>query len=81
MTLSPQREAPHAVASPSDLLDLRAVCQFFGGTKPINAATLYRGIKRVRYPAPIHVGPNTSRWLRSECEAALQAMIAGRARA
>jgi predicted DNA-binding transcriptional regulator AlpA len=31
-----------------------------------------------RYPKPIHVGPNSTRWLRSECEAALKAMIAAR---
>lgn len=62
-----------------DLLDRKAVCCLFGGTRPINAATLYRGIRAGRFPAPIHVGPNASRWLRHECEAALQAMIAGRA--
>ena len=61
---------------PTDLLNLKATCLFFGG---IHSATLYRGIPARRYPAPIKVGPNTSRWLRSECEAALQAMIARRA--
>lgn len=77
-TLFPQREAQHA-SQPTDLLDGRAACAFFGGTKPLHLATLYRGIAAGRYPAPIKVGPNASRWLRSECEAALQAMIAGRA--
>jgi predicted DNA-binding transcriptional regulator AlpA len=62
-----------------ELLDLREVCRYFGGTKPINPATLYRGIKSDRYPAPIHVGPGSSRWLRSECEAALREMIGRRA--
>jgi predicted DNA-binding transcriptional regulator AlpA len=62
-----------------ELLDLKTVCRLFGGTKPINAATLYRGAKAGRYPKPIAIGPNASRWLRSECEAALQAMIARRA--
>ena len=61
------------------LLDLRVVCCLLGGTRPINPATLYRGIRLGRYPAPIKVGPNASRWLRSECEAALQAMIERRA--
>jgi predicted DNA-binding transcriptional regulator AlpA len=73
MTL-PMREGE---AMPSDLLDLKAVCAFFGG---LDASTIYRGIAAKRYPAPIHVGPNTSRWLRAECEAALSRMIAGRAR-
>lgn len=79
MTLLTQREAEHA-SQPDDLLDCRAACAFFGGAKkPLHPATLYRGIAAKRYPAPIKVGPNTSRWLHSECEAARQAMIAGRA--
>jgi predicted DNA-binding transcriptional regulator AlpA len=61
-----------------DLLDRREVCQFFGGTKPINASTLYRGIRQGRYPKAVKVGPGSSRWLRSECEAALQELINGR---
>ena len=60
------------------LLDKVEVCRFFGGTRPINAATLYRGIAKGRYPKPVHVGPGSSRWLRSECEAVLQAMVDGR---
>jgi predicted DNA-binding transcriptional regulator AlpA len=61
------------------LLDRREACAFFGGSKPINPSTLYRGIRQGRYPAPIKVGPGSSRWLREECEAALQAMVEGRA--
>lgn len=61
------------------LLDLKAVCAMFGGTRPINPATLYRGIKLGRYPAPLHIGPGSSRWLRVEVEATLQAMMARRA--
>ena len=64
----------------TELLDRAAVCRFFGGSKPINAATLYRGIRNHRYPRPVKVGPGASRWLRSECEAALQRMVDGRAR-
>jgi predicted DNA-binding transcriptional regulator AlpA len=62
-----------------ELLDLKEVCRYFGGNRPINPATLYRGAKAGRYPAPIKIGPNASRWLKRECEAALQAMIARRA--
>jgi predicted DNA-binding transcriptional regulator AlpA len=58
------------------LLKLRDVLVVFGG---INASTLYRGIRAHRYPRPIKVGPGSSRWLRSECEAVLQAMVQGRA--
>ena len=61
------------------LLDRVEVCRFFGGTRPINPATLYRGIRWGRYPKPIKVGPGSSRWLAHECEAALQAMVVGRA--
>jgi predicted DNA-binding transcriptional regulator AlpA len=63
----------------AELLDRREVCRFFGGTKPLDPATLYRGIRVGRYPAPVKVGPGSSRWLRAECEAALQAMAEGRA--
>jgi predicted DNA-binding transcriptional regulator AlpA len=61
----------------TELLDRAAVCRYFGGTKPLHAATLYRGIRRGRYPKPIHVG-GSSRWLRSEIEACLRAMVEGR---
>ncbi len=60
-----------------DLLDRRAVCCFFGGSRPIDAATLYRGIRQRRYPSPVKIG-GSSRWLREECEAALQSMVEGR---
>jgi len=60
-----------------ELLDRWAACAFFGGTKPINVATLYRGIHRGQYPKPIKVG-GSSRWLRVECEAALRVMVEGR---
>jgi predicted DNA-binding transcriptional regulator AlpA len=61
-----------------NLLDRREACRFFGGTRPLNPATLYRGIREGRYPQPIKVGPGSSRWLRSECEAALAKMMEAR---
>ena len=70
--------SPHPPAyAASDLLDRRSVCRLFGGSKPINASTLYRGIRVGRYPRPIHVG-GSSRWLREECEAVLRSMMEGR---
>jgi predicted DNA-binding transcriptional regulator AlpA len=57
------------------LLDRKEVCFFFGGSKPIDASTLYRGIREGRYPRPVKVGPMSSRWLRSECESALKVMV------
>jgi len=60
------------------LIDKAEVCRMFGGNRPINASTLYRGIKLGRYPRPVKVGPGSSRWLLSECQAVLQAMADGR---
>jgi predicted DNA-binding transcriptional regulator AlpA len=64
---------------PSELLDIDEVCAFFGGTRPLNPSTIYRGLG-TRYPRPVDIGPNIRRWLRSECEAALQEMAAERRR-
>jgi predicted DNA-binding transcriptional regulator AlpA len=61
-----------------DLMDKGEVCLYFGGSKPINPATLYRGIRKGRYPRPVKVGPGSSRWLKSECELALRSMVEGR---
>jgi predicted DNA-binding transcriptional regulator AlpA len=55
-----------------ELLRKREVCFLLGGIDP---ATLYRGIRKGRYPKPLHVGPGSSRWLRSEIEGCLQAMM------
>jgi predicted DNA-binding transcriptional regulator AlpA len=64
----------HESATTDELLDLEAVCRFFGGTKPLHPATIYRGLG-VRYPRPIRVSPNVNRWVRSECEEARRAII------
>jgi predicted DNA-binding transcriptional regulator AlpA len=61
-----------------EFLDCDAVCRLIGGSKPINPATLYRNIRAGRYPAAVHVGPGSSRWLRSEVEAALARMVEAR---
>jgi predicted DNA-binding transcriptional regulator AlpA len=63
----------------TELLDKAEVLRLFGGSRPINASTLYRGIRQGRYPRPIKVGPGSSRWLRKECEAVLRSMVDGRA--
>ena len=59
----------------NDLLKRHEACELLGRIHP---ATLHRGIKAKRYPAPIKVGPNSSRWLRSEIDAALEAMKGAR---
>ena len=61
-----------------NLLDRNGVCRIFGGNRPINPATLYRKIRQGVLPKPVKIG-GSSRWLRSECEAALQTMVDGRA--
>jgi len=59
-----------------DLMTMMEVRVFFGGTRLIDTSTLYRGMNSGRYPRPIRVGD--VRWIRSECEDALAAMIAAR---
>ena len=62
---------------PEHLLDIDDVCAFFGGSRPLNPSTIYRGAGK-RFPKPVKVGPNNSRWLRSECQEALRTMAAER---
>jgi hypothetical protein len=37
----------------TELLDRAEVCRWFGGTKALNASTLYRGIRKGRFPRPL----------------------------
>jgi predicted DNA-binding transcriptional regulator AlpA len=60
-----------------ELLDRHAVCAFFGGTRPLNPATVYRKIRVGVIPKPIKVG-SSSRWLLSECRDALAKMTDAR---
>jgi predicted DNA-binding transcriptional regulator AlpA len=60
-----------------ELLDRRTLAALLGGSRPLNSATIYRLIKRGVLPGPIKVGAS-SRWLRSEIEACLRAMVEGR---
>ena len=61
-----------------EMMTQAATCAFFGGDKPIHSSTLYRGIAAGRYPRPVRIGPNTARWLKSECQKAVQALIEAR---
>jgi predicted DNA-binding transcriptional regulator AlpA len=61
-----------------EMMTLAATCEFFGGDRPINFSTLYRGIKDGRFPKPVRIGANTSRWVRSECEAARRRLMESR---
>jgi predicted DNA-binding transcriptional regulator AlpA len=61
-----------------DLIDIEEVCTIIGGSKPVNRATIYRGIATGKYPKAVKVGPNISRWLRSEWLSIVKARIAER---
>jgi len=50
--------------------DIGFVCAFFGGSKPLHPATVYRGIKQGRYPPPVKPSPNANRWIGRELKAA-----------
>jgi predicted DNA-binding transcriptional regulator AlpA len=63
----------------NNLLDKAEVCRFFGGSRPLHPATLYRNIRKGVFPKPVKIGAGTSRWLREECEAVLRSMVEGRA--
>jgi predicted DNA-binding transcriptional regulator AlpA len=63
---------------PPKLMDREETCRYFGGSKPINASTLYRGVKSGRFPKPVKIGPGSSRWILWECEKVLELMMAER---
>jgi len=49
--------------SDNDLVDKPVACRLIGGSHtPIDSATLYRGIKAGRFPAPLKISPKISRW-------------------
>jgi predicted DNA-binding transcriptional regulator AlpA len=60
------------------LLDEAETCRFIGGSKPINPATLWRGIKAGRYSKPIRISAQAVRWIRGELRRDRQRMIAAR---
>jgi predicted DNA-binding transcriptional regulator AlpA len=63
-----------AIAAP-DLLDIDAVCSFLGGSKPVDRSTVWRRVRQGLIPPPV---PELKRWVRSELEAARDALIAKR---
>lgn len=60
------------------LLDADETCRLLGGSRPLNKSTLYRGIKEGKYPQPIHLGPQTARWLKREIVASIEHLAAAR---
>jgi predicted DNA-binding transcriptional regulator AlpA len=75
-SVSLQRDSKQQERFMSDeLLDMYEACRVIGGSRPINPATLWRGVKAGRYAKPIKVGPQAVRWRRSELMANIQRMI------
>jgi predicted DNA-binding transcriptional regulator AlpA len=70
---------PTAIASPvvadDGFYDIDFVCSFFGGSKPLHPATIYRGIADGRYPRPVRPSPNVNRWIGRELKTAKQAIL------
>lgn len=64
-----------------DLLDAKATCKLIGGSRPINPATLWRGVKAGIYPQPIKITPNANRWRRSEIIDAIEQRAKARGQA
>lgn len=74
------RQTPAGMTDDEVMMTAAATCRFFGGPeRPIHIATLYRGIAAGRYPPPVMIGPNSARWLLSECRKARQKAIDARA--
>ena len=59
-----------------ELIDKDGLCHLFGDIHP---STAYRLMKQGIIPKSVKIG-GSSRWVKKQCEAALQAMIDGRAR-
>jgi predicted DNA-binding transcriptional regulator AlpA len=75
-----EAEQPIAKEVADELLDVYATCRFLGGSRPINPATLWRGVKKKRYSAPIKIGPQSVRWRKRELQADIERFIAERDR-
>jgi predicted DNA-binding transcriptional regulator AlpA len=58
-------------------IDIRTLCDWVGGSRPVNPATVYRMIKRRQLPLPVKVG-GSSRWLVSEVEAFITKAVEAR---
>ena len=64
--------------SQDDLLDVYEACRFIGGSRPINPATLWRGVKAGQLSKPVKIGAQAVRWRRDELRADIERMAAAR---
>lgn len=69
--------SPNEVSA--DLVDEMTACQILGGeNSPLHRSTLWRGVKKGRFPAPIKIGLGTNRWRASELVAVVETAAAAR---
>lgn len=61
-----------------DFIDMEGLCRLLGGSKPLNPATVYRGVKAGHLPKAIVITPGVRRWRRAEVLEALAAKAAAR---
>jgi predicted DNA-binding transcriptional regulator AlpA len=61
-----------------ELVDAKETCRILGGSRPINHATLYRGIRDGRFPQPIKLGGGTSRSVKTELLAVIRHRMTAR---
>src|SRR5262245_30929540 len=81
-TKRPARPLDGALADDEVMLTMTETQVFFGGRgRPIHSSTLYRGIANGLYPRPVWIGPNSVRWLLSDCRQARQKFIDARDKA
>ena len=72
--------APQRQSSPIEddgFYDLEFVRSYYGGNRPLHAATIWRGVKAGRYPPPRKTSPNVCRWLGRELRVSKEAIING----
>lgn len=50
------------------LVDVKGACSIIGGDNPIHTSTLWKGIRKGKYPKPIAIGPKIRRWIVDELE-------------
>ena len=48
------------------LWDVRDLCRFIGGEKPVHPITVWRAVKSGHLPAPIYPTPKRPRWVPAE---------------
>jgi predicted DNA-binding transcriptional regulator AlpA len=58
-------------------LDMKAMCEKLGGTRPLHPATIHRAVQAGTLPPPIKFG-RVARWREDEVDAVLQRLADAR---